>query len=192
MVTLPRSTSGSSIVSGDDTRPHSDPPFDAGINSSGAWTEHLECCSLSDDEPELTDGHHELQPIEDTVKAARALYDFEGKAEFKELTVEAGDELDILIEEAGDGWSLMRASSGEIGLLPQAYYTCTTSFLSVPSAIHGRKEPSTSTIIPQASPQEQSKPLSIVPQDTGEWTNPLSSFRQGLLRGKSLNHSLGL
>jgi sorting nexin-9/18/33 len=68
---------------------------------------------------------------------------------------------------------------------------CTTSFLSVPSAVHGRKEPSTSTIIPQASPQEQSKPLSIVPQDTGEWTNPLSSFRQGLLRGKSLNRFSG-
>jgi len=128
MVTLPRSTSGSSIISGDDTRPHSDPPFDAGINSSGAWTEHLERCSLSDDEPELTDEHHELQPIEDTVKAARALYDFEGKAEFKELTVEAGDELDILIKEAGDGWSLMRASSGEIGLLPQAYYTVSTDY----------------------------------------------------------------
>ncbi|KAG1870008.1 hypothetical protein F4604DRAFT_1773130 [Suillus subluteus] len=194
MATLPRaikSTSGSSIISDNDTRPRSDAPFDAGIKSSGAWTEHLECYSLSDDEPEPTDGHHELQPIEEIVKTARALYDFEGKAEFKELTIEAGDELDILKEEAGDGWSLVRASSGEIGLLPQTYYTCTTSFLSVPLTVHGRKEPSISTIIPQASPQDQSKPLSIVPQDTGEWTNPLPSFRQSLFRGKSLNRFSG-
>ncbi|KAG1729161.1 hypothetical protein EDB19DRAFT_1897298 [Suillus lakei] len=122
----------------------------------------------------------EPQPIEETVKAARALYDFEGKAEFRELT-----------EEAGDGWSLVRASSGEIGLLPQTYYTCTTSFLSAPLAVHGRKEPSTSTITPQGSLQEQSEPLFIVPQDTGEWTNPLPSFRQSLLRGKSLNRFSG-
>ncbi|KAG1823450.1 uncharacterized protein BJ212DRAFT_1262371 [Suillus subaureus] len=194
MATLPRAiepTSGSSIISGNDACPRSDAPFDAGINSSGAWTEHLECCSLSDDELEPTDGHHELQPIEEIVKPARALYDFEGKAEFKELTVEAGDELNILKEEVGDGWSLVRASSGEIGLLPQTYYTCTTSFLSVPLAVHGRKQPSTSTITPQACPQEQSKSLSIVPQDTGEWTNPLPSFRQSLLRGKSLNRFSG-
>ncbi|KAG2041280.1 hypothetical protein BDR03DRAFT_44571 [Suillus americanus] len=135
MTTLPRAvkpTSGSSIISGNDTCPHSDAPFDARINSSGALTERLECHSLSDDEPEPTDGHHELQPIEETAKAARVLYDFEGKAEFKELTVEAGDELNILKEEVGDGWSLVRASSGEIGLLPQSYYRfsfCTVSRL---------------------------------------------------------------
>ncbi|KAG2050825.1 hypothetical protein BDR06DRAFT_1010947 [Suillus hirtellus] len=117
----------------------------------------LECHSLSDDEPELADEHHELQPVEDPVKAACALYNFEGKAEFRELTIKAGDELNVLKEEAGDGWSLMRVSSGEIGLLTQTYYT------------------------------HQSKPLSIIPQDTGEWMNPLPSFRQSLLRGKTLN-----
>ncbi|KAG2342303.1 hypothetical protein BDR05DRAFT_357037 [Suillus weaverae] len=193
MATLPRvfkPTSGSSIISGDDTPPRSDSPFDAGIKSSSAWTEHLECYS-SDDEPEPADEHQELQPIEETFKAARALYNFEGKAEFRELIVEAGDELNILKEEAGDGWSLVRVSSGEIGLLPQTYYTCTTTFLSAPLAVHGRKEPSTTMITPQASLQEQSQPLSIVPQDTGEWTNPPPSFRQSLLRGKSLNRFSG-
>ncbi|KAG2154261.1 uncharacterized protein EDB93DRAFT_1248458 [Suillus bovinus] len=190
MPTLPpaiKPTSGSSI-SGDDTRLRSDAPFDTEIISSNAWTEHLECYSLSDNEPELADKHHELQPIEETVKAARVLYNFEGKAEFRELTVEAGDELSILKEEAGDGWSLVRAScSGEIGLLPQTYYTCTTSFI----AVHAKKELSSSAITSQASLQEQSKPLSIVPQDTGEWMNPLPNFRQSLLRGKSLNRFSG-
>ncbi|KAG1876978.1 hypothetical protein C8R48DRAFT_768545 [Suillus tomentosus] len=194
MATLPRvikSTLDSSIVSGNYTRPRSDTPFDAGMITSSAWTEHLECHSLSDDEPEPADEHHELQPVEEPVKAARALYNFEGQAESRELTVEAGDELNILKEEAGDGWSLVRVSSGEIGLLPQTYYTCTTSFLSAPLAVHGRNEPPISTITPQASFQHQSKPLSIVPQDTGEWTNPLPSFRQSLLRGKTLNRFSG-
>lgn len=192
MATLPQAikpTSDSSIISNDDTCPRSKAPFDAGIHSSSVWTEHLECYSQSDDEPEPVDEPQDQQPIEETVKAARALYDFEGEAEFRELTVEAGDELNILKEEAGDGWSLVRASSGEIGLLPQTYYTYTASFLSAPLAVHGRKEPSTSTITPQASLQEQLKPLSI--QDTGEWTNPLPSFRQSLLRGKSLNRFSG-
>lgn len=193
MATLPQAikpTSDSSIISNDDTFPRSKAPFDAGIHSSSVWTEHLECYSQSDDElPEPVDELQDQQPIEETVKAARALYDFEGEAEFRELTVEAGDELNILKEEAGDGWSLVRASSGEIGLLPQTYYTYTASFLSAPLAVHGRKEPSTSTITPQASLQEQLKPLSI--QDTGEWTNPLPSFRQSLLRGKSLNRFSG-
>jgi sorting nexin-9/18/33 len=126
MATLPQAikpTSDSSIISNDDTCPRSKAPFDAGIHSSSVWTEHLECYSQSDDEPEPVDEPQDQQPIEETVKAARALYDFEGEAEFRELTVEAGDELNILKEEAGDGWSLVRASSGEIGLLPQTYYT---------------------------------------------------------------------
>ncbi|KAG2136655.1 hypothetical protein DEU56DRAFT_887439 [Suillus clintonianus] len=191
MATIPTNPTSSTIL-GADIRPRSD----AGINSSSAWTEHLDRYSLSDDEPEPTG---ELQPIEETAEAARALYDFEGKVEFGELTVEAGDELNILKEEAGDGWSLVRMSSGEVGLLPQAYYTastdrsmlCTTSFLSAPLAVHGRKEPSTSTITPQAPLQEQSAPLYIIPQDIGEWTIPLSSFQQSLLRGKSLNRFSG-
>ncbi|KAG2059654.1 hypothetical protein BDR06DRAFT_979790 [Suillus hirtellus] len=189
MATLPRvikSTLDSSIVSGNYTRPRSDAPFDAGMITSSAWTEHLECHSLSDEEPEPADEHHELQPVEEPVKAAR-------QAESRELTVEAGDELNILKEEAGDGWSLVRVSSGEIGLLPQTYYTVSTDHTdrSMFVPVHGRNEPPISTITPQASFQHQSKPLSIVPQDTGEWTNPLPSFRQSLLRGKTLNRFSG-
>lgn len=108
-----------------DAHPRSDAAFDAGVHSSNAWTEHLERSSLSDDEPEL-EPSDEPQPSEEIAKAARTLYDFEGKAEFRELSVEAGDELCILKEDAGDGWSLARASSGEIGLLPQTYYTVNT------------------------------------------------------------------
>lgn len=122
MATLPRANKPPSVVA--DVRPRSDAAFDVGIHSSNAWKEHLEHASLSDDEPEPSD---ELQPSEETAKAARALYDFEGKAEFRELAVEAGDELSILKEDAGDGWSLVRATrSGEIGLLPQTYYTVNT------------------------------------------------------------------
>ena len=58
-------------------RPISD--FDAGHNASNAWTEHLErestYHSLSDEEREE----------ETSGKPARALYDFEGRAEFREL-----------------------------------------------------------------------------------------------------------
>ncbi|KAG2067987.1 hypothetical protein BDR04DRAFT_1103933 [Suillus decipiens] len=127
-------------------------------------------------------------------RAARVLYDFEGKAGFREPTIEAGDD-----------WSLLRASSGEIGLLPQTYYMvstdhndrsmfvrfilpvkCMTSFLSTPLAIHRRKEPCASRIAPTLL-QEESKPVAIVPLGTGEWTIPLPCFRQSLLRGKKLN-----
>lgn len=58
-------------------RPISD--FDAGHNASNAWTEHLErestYHSISDEESEeKTSG-----------RPARALYDFEGRADFREL-----------------------------------------------------------------------------------------------------------
>jgi sorting nexin-9/18/33 len=53
--------------------------FDAGFNASNAWTEHLERTSTyqsaSDDEKE--------SKVEG--RPARALYDFEGRAEFREL-----------------------------------------------------------------------------------------------------------
>jgi sorting nexin-9/18/33 len=63
------------------------------------------------------------EDAEDVTVPARALYAFQGKAEFRELTVGAGDELAIIKEDVGDGWSLIRDSQGEIGLLPQTYYT---------------------------------------------------------------------
>lgn len=96
--------------------------FDAGINTSTAWTEH----SLSRARSKKYDG----LPLEEAeeegellTRPARALYAFEGKAEFRELCVEAGDELEIVKEDVGDGWSLVKDSTGEVGLLPRTYYT---------------------------------------------------------------------
>lgn len=103
-----------SMASSSAARPLSD--FDAGINSSAAWTEHLERHSLSDEELEEDDDTKEGQG-----RPARALYPFEGKPEFREITVEAGDALEILKEEAGDGWSLVKRNK-ETGLLPKTYY----------------------------------------------------------------------
>ena len=101
------------------TRPQSE--FDAGINTSAAWTEH--CLergpSLSDEEPE-DDGAN----LDDSKgQPARALYQFEGKAEFREMSVEPGDEIGVVKEELSDGWSLVRNNAGEVGLLPRTYYT---------------------------------------------------------------------
>ena len=91
--------------------------FDAGINASTAWVaeqadKSAAGHSLSDDEEEIDIG---------TGRAARALYDFEGKPEFRELTLSAGDELDILKEELDDGWSLANMD-GKVGLIPRTYY----------------------------------------------------------------------
>jgi sorting nexin-9/18/33 len=100
------------------TRPQSE--FDAGINASAAWTEHLEReSSLSDEEPE-----NNVADLDDSKgQPARALYQFEGKPEFRELSVEAGDEIDVVKEGLSDGWSLVRNDAGEVGLLPRTYYT---------------------------------------------------------------------
>jgi sorting nexin-9/18/33 len=119
MATLPRSSKYPSASSVTSQRPQSE--FDAGINTSAAWTEHLETdvattntASLSDEEP---DNNIEQSP------PARALYDFKGKAEFRELTVAAGDDVEVIKEDLADGWSLVRHSAGEVGLLPRTYYT---------------------------------------------------------------------
>jgi len=109
--TLPRNTS-SLIHNLHEGRPFSD--FDAGINSSTAWTEHLELEASASEE-----GIEE----EDSYRPARALYDFEGKAEFRELNVHAGDSLQVVKQELSDGWSLVKKDDGEIGLLPKDYYT---------------------------------------------------------------------
>ncbi|KAG6854104.1 hypothetical protein C0991_010518 [Blastosporella zonata] len=159
--------------------------FDAGINTSAAWTEHLvsasEGGSLSDEEP---DGNEEI------LRPARALYDFEGKTEFRELSVTAGDGLEVIREDLADGWSLMRNASGEIGLLPRTYYTLTSNFtpapgLELPRVAHHVKKASAGSITPRGSPK--SDPLPIIPQNTGEWMSTFPSFRQSLLGGKSLN-----
>ncbi|KAF5379083.1 hypothetical protein D9615_005912 [Tricholomella constricta] len=185
MATLPRA---SKITPGASSalfqRPVSE--FDAGINTSAAWTTHLESgSSLSDDEPDHDD--------EETLRSARALYDFEGKAEFRELNVVAGDALEIVKEDLADGWSLVKTTAREIGLLPRSYYTFTSEFTPAPdlqlpstSARKGRQEPSsTGSITPRGSPKSILQP--IVPQNTGEWLGAFPSFRQSLLGGKSLN-----
>ncbi|TFK34438.1 hypothetical protein BDQ12DRAFT_366564 [Crucibulum laeve] len=211
MATLPRSSkfpipSSSNLFQ----RPQSE--FDAGINTSAAWTEHLESGSpsnssgvirkyfsesgargsLSDDEPDDDDED------EGDTRPARALFQFEGKVEFRELSVEAGDDLEVIKEAVGDGWSLVRNVDGEVGLLPRSYYTFTADFTpapdldlssSPPSSAHlpSRRDASSSTITPRGSPKASVPPaLPIIPQNTGEWRT-FPSFRQSLLGGKSLN-----
>lgn len=114
-----------------------EPDFDAGLNASSAWTEarnsHISTNinSLSDDEASDEEGDpagNEDAGLEGVSgRTARALYNFQGKPEFRELTsVQAGDELEILKEEVGDGWSLVRSYASErteVGLLPRTYYT---------------------------------------------------------------------
>lgn len=109
MATLPRATKSPSSSAFID-RPYSQ--FDAGINTSTAWTEHLES-GLSDDDEWLSEHG----------KPARALYDFEGKAEFRELSVHAGEEIYVIKEDLADGWSLVKNADSEVGLLPRTYYT---------------------------------------------------------------------
>jgi sorting nexin-9/18/33 len=99
-------------------RPHSE--FDAGINTSAAWTEHLERGpSLSDEEPD----DDVVERDDPKGRPARALYEFEGKPEFREMSVEAGDEIYVIKEELSGGWSLVKNYTGEVGLLPRTHYT---------------------------------------------------------------------
>jgi sorting nexin-9/18/33 len=126
MATLPRASkiNPSGTSNSIFQRPQSE--FDAGINASTAWTEHLETGSasnsgsgsLSDEEPD-DDDPEKQEPHQ----PARALYEFEGKAEFRELSVQAGDDLEVVKENLSDGWSLMKNGAGEVGLLPRTYYT---------------------------------------------------------------------
>jgi sorting nexin-9/18/33 len=101
--------------------------FDAGLNTSTAWTEHLDSDSsrsrsrsLSDDEDE--DGDDLFEEGFDG-RGARVLFAFAGNAEFRELDVKAGDEITVIRERAGDGWSLVRTRRGRVGLLPRSYFT---------------------------------------------------------------------
>ncbi|KAJ7634712.1 hypothetical protein FB45DRAFT_472573 [Roridomyces roridus] len=193
MATLPRSPNSSRILP--QRRPHSE--FDAGINASTAWTEHLELesasssaggGSLSDEEPDYD------EDAEDEFRPARALYAFEGKTEFRELSVDAGDEIQVIKEDLADGWSLIRNEAGEVGLLPRTYYTFTADFAETPEvALSGflhrggghRRDASTKTITPRTG--GSLTPKEVIPQHTGEWRAAFPSFRQSLLGGKSLN-----
>lgn len=142
MATLPRSPPSSKFLGASSAsaaaalrRPLSD--FDAGINASTAWTEslsdsgpssspspsgHKVSGSLSDEEPDSDPASNEEER-----RPARALYDFDGKTEFRELSVGAGDALEVVREELADGWSLVRNEAGEVGLVPRAYYTVSAS-----------------------------------------------------------------
>lgn len=101
------------------------PDFDAGINTSAAWTESRDKDrSLSDEETDPNDP--ELDYLQTSGRPARALYSFEGKPEFREVCVSAGDEIEVMREEVGDGWSLVKLfieGGVELGLLPRSYYT---------------------------------------------------------------------
>jgi sorting nexin-9/18/33 len=97
--------------------------FDAGINTSNAWTVYLDSDSsrsrsLSDDEGEDDDFEKDIDG-----RGARVLFAFAGNPEFRELDVKAGDEITIIREQAGDGWSLVRTRPGVTGLIPHSYYT---------------------------------------------------------------------
>jgi len=125
MATLPRS---SIRYPPGPPRPISE--FDSGINTSTAWTEHLEGghTPRSSMRKHLSESNvlaiaSDEDDIEEITYPARTLYKFEGKAEFRELSVEAGDEVEVIKEDVGEGWSLVRDSLGEVGLLPQSYYT---------------------------------------------------------------------
>ena len=131
MATLPRSS----------TRYPPGPPrpvseFDSGntgINTSTAWTEHLEGGYTPRkylSESNVPAGVSDEEDIEKITYPAHVLYKFEGKAEFRELTVDAGDEVEVIKEDVGEGWSLVRDPLGKVGLLPQSYYTVCTNFCS--------------------------------------------------------------
>jgi sorting nexin-9/18/33 len=116
MATLPRTNKPTPSSANAFARRQSE--FDAGINTSNAWTEHLERGSLSDEEPDADDHDHD-----DENRPARALYNFEGKPEFRELDVEAGEQIVVVKQDLADGWSLVKNTAGEVGLLPRSYYT---------------------------------------------------------------------
>ena len=120
------------------------PYFDAGINTSAAWTESRDKGrSLSDEETDPNDP--ELDYLQVPGRSARALYSFEGKPEFREVCVSAGDKIEVIREEVGDGWSLVKLfveGGVEVGLLPRSYYTvgvnaCPTSCTDI-SLVHRR------------------------------------------------------
>ena len=137
--------------------------FDAGINSSAAWTTGSAAVDVrSPRNSEATDGRPravdealtvETQPIppvsseregsddmgspKPEVRWARVVYNFSGKEEFQELTVKAGDEIEVLEEILAEGWSLARLKRSsrnigniDVGLIPRLYYVVSSLFCS--------------------------------------------------------------
>ena len=120
MATLPRSSI---------KYPPGPPRPDSGIKTSTAWTEHLEGGHTPRKYPSVPATLSD-EDIEEITYPARVLYKFEGKVEFRELTVDAGDEVEVIKENVGEGWSLVRDPLGKVGLLPQSYYTVRTNLCS--------------------------------------------------------------
>jgi len=171
--------------------------FDSGINASAAWTEHVASASeqqrghvqeasLSDEEEDIASlvasssineplEREEVDPptIRQQKQPARTLYDFEGKPEFGELSIQAGVDLLVLKADAGDGWSLVDYA-GRVGLIPASYYALTSSFIRAQEAIS----------TPQRSPGGTGTASPIEPQLTGSY---LPNFRKSLLGRRSLN-----
>ncbi|KAI9508532.1 hypothetical protein F5148DRAFT_1195231 [Russula earlei] len=175
--------------------------FDAGINTSNVWTVYLDSGgspshSLSDDSGE--DDHFE-ENVDG--RSARVLFAFTGKPEFRELDVNAGDEITVLREQAGEGWSLVKNHRGHMGLLPRSYYTFTVDFISAPQTgsmlpvrhlSESSHDASSASLTPRGSMVHSlsspppAKP--IVAQTTGErMMAAFPNLRQGLFGGKSLN-----
>ena len=127
------------------TRPTSD--FDAGLNSSTAWTEHLgkdiDALSLFGSDKAASNLSKECLSIDEienlSGRPARVLFDFDGDQARGELVVCAGNDIEILKEELehADGWSLAkplldtredgdeRSASCEVaaGFIPRSYYS---------------------------------------------------------------------
>ncbi|KAH9956493.1 hypothetical protein BC827DRAFT_1230696 [Russula dissimulans] len=176
--------------------------FDAGINTSNAWTVYLDSDSGSRSHS-LSDDSGEDDYFEDRIdgRGGRVLFAFTGKPEFRELDVKAGDEITVIREQAGEGWSLVKTRRGHLGLLPRSYYTFTIDFVSAPgtgSTLHARhlssESRSRASLTPRGSTVDSGTPSSpppakpIVVQTTGErMMAALPSLRQGLFGGKSLN-----
>ena len=154
----------SSLNSAMDTRsPIAKTPsdFDAGINSSAAWTTGSAAVDVrsprnseaTDERPRTVDESLtvETQPIlpvsseregsddmgspKPEVRWARVVYNVSGKEEFQELTVKAGDEIEVLEEILAEGWSLARLKRSsrnvgniDVGLIPRLYYVVSSLF----------------------------------------------------------------
>lgn len=119
--------------------------FDAGINTSTAWTEHLvspkphsrQHFSESDAAPftSVSDDYdsdkftYDSSALGKSTRRARALFSFSGTPAFRELSVRPGDALFVLREDAGQGWSLVRDATEEVGLVPREYYEVCSFFL---------------------------------------------------------------
>ncbi|KAG8880051.1 hypothetical protein FRB97_001202 [Tulasnella sp. 331] len=172
--------------------------FDAGINASSAWTGARESSQVGISEEKVSIEASIMEETEsaqesDPPRSARALYDFEGKADLRELTLRAGQELTILKEDLAEGWSLAQLQ-GTLGLIPRKYYIFTTDFAPPPKVAS-----TTATTDISLDPDDPSINMDmngishaisdfittpLQPQTTGPY---FASLRQTLLGGKSFN-----